>query len=73
MAEQAPLTVDCIDFPADKAELRDYGSMPMRRSPGGALRLSIFTTESSACVYIDEARARQMFNWLGVWLHTPRP
>lgn len=30
------------------------------------------TDEVSASISLDAERARVLFNWLGVWLHTPK-
>lgn len=63
MADQQPLVVECIDMPCDKLEVRPHADKDV-------LRLFIAEHDASATVYLDKERARRLFNWLGVWLHT---
>lgn len=36
----------------------------------GSVLVTCYQQGDTCAVYLDPERARQLFNWLGVWLHT---
>jgi hypothetical protein len=61
-----PLKVSCAGGSEDHLYLSDATI----NGQGSALQLTVYENNKDALIYLDESRARQLFNWLGVWLHT---
>lgn len=58
------LTLTCTELPADTLTF-----MPQLLQGGGAKIFVEPSANNPPCWYFDERQARELFNWLGVWLH----
>lgn len=74
-ALQSDLTLHCATQPAAIVEVMRVIRPPVLPGPMESM-VQIETcdmtdvTNASTKVVLDKARARELFNWLGVWLHT---
>lgn len=71
MSEREKLTLHCAELSCDTLNVR-AGTAQRASNPLPVVYVYIDETDSRCSASLDETSARALFNWLGVWLATPK-